>query len=156
MNEIQKQAWITSLRILTASPKSAKELAGKLREKGYPEKIIEETLMALREKAILNDRSFATAVLTKFQEIRPSGRHKIAFELKRRGIAKEVCAETLAKIRPEDERALALELTRARWDKWEGLTPEKRKKRTYDFLSRRGFDYELIRDVVESFSQSAS
>lgn len=149
----KKQAMITSLRLLAATPKSRSELARRLREKNYPEEVISETLNDLEKKGFLSDQAFAENVKAKYLHGKPSGSKRIDFELKRRGISGALREKVLSEISPEDEKERAREIGLLRWSKHEKLEPEKRKKRVYDFLIRRGFDFSLARDLIEEFER---
>ena len=148
-NAKKNQAQISALRLLAASPKSRKELAGKLADKGYPEETVRETLDQLEKQGLQSDRAFAQNLLERWTYAQPSGRRKIDFELKRRGIASAIREELLSSIAPEDERARARELASARWERLTKLPAEKRTQRVYEFLIRRGFDFQICRDLVE-------
>ena len=148
--EQQRQALITSLRLLAATPKSRKTLEKKLEAKGYLPKVVERTLDHLEEKGLMNDRALALSLIQSLVTQRPSGRRRIAYELERRGIARTVVNEILEKYSVEDERRCALELAVQRWERWRNEEIPRRRKKTYDFLVRRGFDFSLARDVTDT------
>lgn len=148
--EQQRQALITSLRLLAATPKSRKTLEKKLEAKGYLPKVVERTLDHLEEKGLMNDRALALSLFQSLVTQRPSGRRRIAYELERRGIARTVVNEILEKYSVEDERRCALELAVQRWERWRNEEIPRRRKKTYDFLVRRGFDFSLARDVTDT------
>lgn len=149
----KKQAQLISLRLLAASPKTSQELKKKLHEKGFPESLITETLREMEAQGILSDRSYAADMMARYRGSKPSGRRKIASEFKHHGIAQKIQDEVLAGYSPEEERAQAGEAGRQRWKRFPKLDNEKRKKRVFDFLMRRGFDYQIVRDVIRELSQ---
>ena len=149
MNEQEKQATITALRLLAATAKSKRRLKQRLREKGYPDEIIEGTLTRLERDGILNDRNFALSVFQTFSNSRVSGRKRIAFEMQKRGVEGKLVEEILGSYGPGEEREKAAELAKIKFDHWQKLEPMARRKKTYDFLIRRGFDFSLSRDIVE-------
>ena len=154
MNESQrKQAMITSLRLLTATAKSRIELSKRLFDKGYGEEVIQETLGELEKLGLLNDRSFAENLKSRLTTSKPSGSRKIEFEMKRRGVPSKIRQEILEEITPEEETERARELGLARWEKFASLPEDKRKKRLYDFLVRRGFGFRIARDLIEEFDR---
>jgi len=55
---------------------------------------------------------------------------------------------------PEEETDRARELARAKWERFAKLDGPKRKRRVYDFLLRRGFDFQTVRDVVEQLENT--
>ncbi len=156
MSEQEKQALVTSLRLLAATPKSRKGLAQKLQEKGFSGDIVEGTLNRLEKQGLLNDRSLAQSLLQSYIYHRPSGRRRIAFEMRKRGIKDAVVKELLEKYTPEEEKERALELARARQLRWKRLDEAKRRKKIYDFLVRRGFDFGLSREVAGEVEKEQS
>ncbi len=155
-NSQKKQAWISCLKLLAATPKTRRELDKRLIERGFDKEIVEETLNRLEEQGLLSDRAYASNLLQKYTEFQPSGRRKIAFEMKRRGVSPKLCEELLAKIDPEEELKKAREVAFSRWEKLKGISQEKREKRVYDFLIRRGFDFQICRDLIDEFLESGS
>ena len=133
---------------MAATPKSRRNLQEKLRERGFAQTAIQGALEQLEKQGLLNDRSFAESIFQTYSNHRFSGRRRIAFELEKRGISKPLVREILEKFTPEDEREKALELAKQKQEKWSGLDRLKRRKKIYDFLVRRGFDFTLSRDVV--------
>ena len=149
----EKQAWIVSLRLLAATPKSAGQLAGKLADKGFAPEVIQKTIDRLQEKGILSDRAFAQGIVTRLTESNLSGNRRIAFELKRKGIPAKVREEVLEKLDPEAEANRARELAQQKWERFATLDRDKRQKRVYDFLIRRGFDFQIVREVIEELGK---
>jgi regulatory protein len=154
--EQSKQALVTCLRLLAASPKSSQELRRKLEDKGYPESVVEGSISRLREQGVLDDTVYAKDLISRLILGRSAGRHKIAFELKRHGISKKISDEMLEAVSTEDETERALEQARLKWGGWSLLDPQKRKKRLYDFLIRKGYDFQIAQDVLQKLSKDAS
>lgn len=149
LNEQEKQAFITSLRLLAATPKSRRILKTKLSDKGFDEQVVQRILEKLERQGLLNDRNYALSVMQLFTDYRPSGRRRIAFELEKRGIQKALIQDVIQNYAPEEERQNAFELAKQKWEKWVQFEKGKRRKKVYDFLVRRGFDYTLSREVLE-------
>ena len=154
--EQTKQAFITCLRLLAASPKSGHELKKKLMGKGYAAEVIEQALADLRTQGILDDVAFAKDLMTRLTLGKSAGRHKIAFELKRHGISKKIRDDLLEGISEGDETRRALEQARLKWSGWAKLEPQKQKKRLYDFLIRKGYDFQIVQDILQKLSSKAA
>ena len=148
-DEQTKQAFITALRLLAASPKSSPELKKKLAGKGYAVESIEQALENLRAQGSLDDTLYAKDLLARLTLGKCVGRHKIAFELKHHGISKKISDELLGTLSNEDETERALEQARLKWASWSKLEPQKRKKRLYDFLIRKGYDFQIAQDILQ-------
>ena len=88
--EQTKQAYITCLRLLAASPKSGQELRKKLAAKGYSAESIDQALQNLRAQGILDDTAYAKDLAARLTLGKCVVRHKIAFELRRHGISKKI------------------------------------------------------------------
>lgn len=153
VSEQERQAFISSLRLLTASPKSRRGLKEKLEEKGYGRDVIEKTLVRLERQGVLNDRRFAEGVLQKFSTERASGRRRVMFEMKKKGVPSNLAAEVLGRYTSEEERLRGIEIALQRSERLRRLGPQRRKKRLYDFLLRRGFDYAVARDIVSEVTK---
>lgn len=144
----EKQAWITALRCLTATPKSRHELKRKLLDKGYRQEVVEKTLHELEERSILSDKGYAQNIVTKYTIVQPSGSRRIRFEMSRKGISKNIQNEIMGDLDPQEEKHRAREVALMKWDKLKSLESGKRKKRIYDFLIRRGFEYQVAKDLL--------
>lgn len=154
MNESQlRQANVVVLRWLAVSPKSRNDLQEKLRRKGFSDEVITLCLDGLEKAGIVSDAVFADQLLTKFRFGKISGKRKIAFELKKHRIKKETAENLLDGISEEEELQRAQELASQRWDRLLKLPVEKRKKRVYDFLNRRGFDFNIARHVMDNLTR---
>ena len=146
--EQYKQALITSLRLLAASPKSGTELRKKLAAKGYSDTVVTRALKTLAAQGILDDSLYAKDLVTRLTQFKAAGKHRVAFELKRHGVPIKIQNELLGSITSDEEASRALELARLKWTGWLKLDPQKRKKRLYDFLIRKGYDFQIAQDVL--------
>lgn len=128
----------------------------RLQEKGFPGHVIRDTLQDLKKQGLLNDTAYAKNLVSRLTYERPSGRYKIDFELKRHKIPAPIREEVLAPLSPASETAKARELARERWERFKKLPLEKRKKRVYDYLIRRGFEFQIARDLIEEIQNLQS
>ena len=151
--EQTKQAIITCLRLLAASPKSGQELRKKLEGKGYSAETIDRAIGDLEIQGILDDTVYAKDLVARLTLGKCAGRHKIAFELKRHGISKRISDKMLGALSSEDETERALEQARLKWTGWSRLDPQKRKKHLYDFLMRKGYDFQIVQDILQKLSK---
>jgi regulatory protein len=151
--EQTKQALITALRLLAASPKSDQELRKKLAAKGYPNEVLERALNELRDQGVLDDKIYAKDLMTRLTLGKAAGRHKIAFEMKRHGVPQKIRQELLETLTNEDEAVRALEQARLKWAGWSKLEPQKRRKRLYDFLIRKGYDFQVAQDILQKLAK---
>ena len=143
------------MRLLAISRKSETQLREKLEEKGYLASAIAEVISELKKNGILDDLKFAKERVYWAAHGNPIGKRRVQFELRKRGIAKNTIAEALEDFSVTAERDRALALAKAQAEKLKAVTPFKKRKRLYDFLMRRGFEYEICRDVIEKIGKNA-
>ena len=150
----QKRVKLQAFRYLANRDHSEKELATKLRRKGYSKEAVQWVLDFLRRYQLVNDRAFAAVFARERVIQRPMGRLLLAAELRARGIPgaiiEEVVAEVYARF-PEEE--LAEKLARKKMPSLAHLPPVKARKKLADFLQRRGFGWEVVREVLEKFNR---
>ncbi|WP_233275958.1 regulatory protein RecX [Isoptericola variabilis] len=138
VEEASEKARETLLRILTAAPKSRRELARSLARKGYPEQVVTPLLDRFDEVGLVDDAAYAELIARTRHGERGLARRAIAAELRRRGIEDDVAADALEQIEPEDERAAAAELARKHVARTRGQDREKRVRRAVAALARKG------------------
>lgn len=144
---------IYSLKLLTISKRSEASLREKLEEKGYPANVIDNIVASLKDQKLIDDLSFAKSKVYWSQHANSFGKNRIRIELKRKGIKESVIQDALSTHDPEKERELCFETARLRWDKLKTIEIEKRRKRVYDFLARRGFGFEMCREALQELSK---
>ncbi len=144
-----------ALRLLSFRPRSVEELRNRLKLKKYPEEVIQSTLESLERQGLLNDEKFAKLFSHASVYTRPTGRRKLEFDLKKKGLALSIIEKTLSSLEDYDEKKVAHDLVATRFHKMTGISKEKKKARLYGFLQRRGFSSEAIFGALsELFSES--
>lgn len=127
-----------------------RELFRKLQQKGFDDALIGEVISELKASHYLDDWEFARAFVRNRLTHKPVGQRHMRHQLRFRGIADEIIEAVLKEIYAEvDPAKLAAELVTKRRTRYRNLSERERKRRLADFLNRRGFDWEIIRDVVE-------
>ncbi|MBC8436273.1 MAG: regulatory protein RecX [Candidatus Omnitrophica bacterium] len=130
--------------LLKFRQRSEKEISARLKKKNFQEKIIKQTLAFLREKAFIDDESFARAWINQRVK-RPYGLRRITRELRIKGIDEECVAGILQELKESyNEEEVVRRLAKERFDRIKGIEPPKAKKRIYSYLLRRGFSPEII------------
>jgi regulatory protein len=136
------------LRFLTIRPRSQYELERRLTRKGYPNFDIKKMIVRLKDQNLINDREFAAAWVRNRSLLRPTGKRLLFWELKQKGIAREIIDEVLS----FDDK-VELDLARAALENknrlYVGLDPFEKKQKLLAFLSRRGFAYPIAKTAIE-------
>ena len=139
------------LNLLAYRARSTGELETRLRQKGFPPDIIEIAIERFRNWGYLDDRSFAESWVENQQAHRPRSRRVLKQELQQKGIPRDLI-ETTMESTTIDEAADALELARKQWGKLSSQPPDVRQRRLSGYLARRGYQYDIIRKVIETLN----
>lgn len=143
------QAKGMAFRFLKIRERSVKELKNKLVLKKVSPEVIERAIAYLIEKKFLDDEHF-TANWIRYRQARPFGPQRIKMELRQKGIAEEIIVEQMRlAFENQDQAGVIFDLASRRAKRYAKDTPDKRKKKVFDFLSRRGFGLELIKKAVK-------
>lgn len=112
------------------------------------ELVVERLLEKLKQKGMINDLEFVKAWVE--SKSKKKGLNVIKAELFKKGINREMIEEILNQesgIKNQGETAESV--LEKRLDRWKGLPLMERKRKAYEFLMRRGFEYEIVKVVVE-------
>jgi len=86
----------------------------------------------------------------------PLSRRAIAQELAEKKIAREIASAAIEeRYPPEEEKRIAVALADKRIARYQNLDPKRRERRMIAFLSRRGFDLSLARNVVRDLIEGS-
>ena len=135
-----------ALRLLSVRSRSKEELRKALEMRGYSPGTIRETIGALSRDGSLNEQAALESFLLNREE--RFSRDRLRNEMRRKGFPKESIDRALAAISDDDERALLDSLYRRRSEELGDLPVEKRKKKIFDFLRRRGFPPSAIFETM--------
>ncbi|MEE8356722.1 MAG: RecX family transcriptional regulator, partial [Anaerolineales bacterium] len=139
-----EQAFQRALHFLSFRIRSEQEIRLNLQKHQLPENIIDPVLNRLRERSLVNDRDFAQQWIDNRNRFHPRGKRALSSELYRKGIPNQIIEETLNDL---DETELAYKFARKKVDKLKTLDKSNFQKKMYGYLSRRGFDYSLSKEV---------
>ncbi len=125
--------------------KTEKELRDYLIKKGFDEEIVLKVIKKLKEYNLVDDMSYAKNYIK--SKSKKSGRRKLSFELKKRGIADDMVEENIEEYSNDSENILPL------CEKYLKNKPRdyKTKQKAYRFLASRGFIGEDIMRALNMF-----
>ena len=140
----------TALKTIERTYKSEKELAQKLALKGYDDHIINRTINFMKEYNLLNDNNYATMYVK--DKSRNIGKKKIKYSLLQKGIDEEIIESELEKINNDEVKAIVYEMALKKYKVFSKRENDNYKltQKLYRFLMGKGYDYDLIKDVVKS------
>ncbi len=145
------RAYAAALAYLGAKPRTRKEIERYLARKELDEEAIRETADRLERERYIDDTDYAQA-FAKQRAGHAKGRLLIRQELQQRGIDRQAAAEAIDALDPEAEQAAALKAASKKWKLLKG-EPNERRHKLAQFLMRRGYTGEIIREAIRSVTQ---
>jgi regulatory protein len=151
--DLEAKAYDRALRFLTTRPRSEWEIHQNLKRyqprKGetLDEPQIEMVIARLKERGYVDDYAFAAYWVEQRNRFKPMAPQALRYELRLKGIDSKIADEIIEQA--TDPTVAALEAARQRGYRWQALSEEEFQKKMTAFLKRRGFHWEIIRDVVQ-------
>lgn len=114
--------------------------------------VIERVVERLKQKQMLDDVEFARAWTHSRQISKNKGQRAIKQELMQKGIGREIIEEVLSEnISQESEQKLAQLALEKKIRLFKNLEGMGFKQKALQYLVRKGFSYDIAKDVVEDF-----
>lgn len=142
----KKSARECALTILERSDRTEAEIRKKLKEKEYTPEEIEETVGFLKEYRYVNDAAYAEKYIRVYSSKKSI--RQIRCDLERKGVAKELIAESLLEEPVDEEEQIRRLLVKKGYRPGERMEPDQYRK-VMGALCRKGFSYEVIRRVTD-------
>lgn len=146
-------------RLFDIRARSEKEIKDYLRNLSYKRKVkgadeiseeaTELLISKLKQKRLLSDEEFARSWVE--ARSKKKGSRVLKQELYQKGIDKQIIDKLISNI--TNEQQIAEKLLSKKLNSWKNLPHLEVKKKAYEFLMRRGFNYETIRDIIDKFLQ---
>jgi regulatory protein len=139
-----------ALKFLKYSDRTVHEMKEKLRGKGFAETVVDEAVRKLKRLGYLDDGRFAEKWIRGKLRSRPIGRRLIETQLRFKGIHPDVVREHLEPLYEEFTQSGGIEeLAVRRLRRHKSIEGPELRKKLYDFLLRRGFDYDECSSAVQ-------
>ncbi|MBI3103655.1 RecX family transcriptional regulator [Candidatus Daviesbacteria bacterium] len=146
-------------RLFSIRQRSEKEVRDYFRNLSFKKKlkdqqeissfIIETAVKLLKRKGMINDLEFAKAWVESRRK--KKGPLVIKNELYQKGIDREIIDEVISGQGTGYSEDTAYQLLEKKMRLWLNLSEAEFRKKSYEFLLRRGFEYEVVKNVVENF-----
>jgi regulatory protein len=146
--ETVRKAYDRALRLIAYRDRSESEIRRRLLASEFAEDVVDEVIDKLSEAGLLDDERFSREWVKSRTTSKPMGKTRIAWELRSKGIDPETVEEALQDRDEDTEYGLALAAAEKRLVKSSRNDPAIREK-LGSFLSRRGFDWDVIRRVLD-------
>jgi regulatory protein len=129
--------------------RSVKEIKDKLKLKEISQGTIEKTIAHLKELKLLDDEEFARQLVKEKLANKPSGKAVLKQKLYQKGIPAEITKRVLEEtFNDSNEKEFVKEIFNKYFGKVKGLDVFKQRKKMFDYLARKGFDFEIIKEVI--------
>jgi regulatory protein len=146
--DVEQKAYDRAVRFLAYRPRSEAEVKNRLEQAGVDQAVIEAVIGRLKVQRYLDDAEFARFWVEGRQRFSPRSATALRQELRRKGLNDSTIAAALGGL---DAAAAAYDAARPRALRLASLAgsdPMLFRRKLGDFLLRRGFDYEVVREVV--------
>lgn len=134
------------LRFATIRPRSEKEITFWFQRKKVPSDVQNEVFNRLKSLGLVDDTAFAKWWIDQRLTFRPKSRRALSMELGQKGVDREIISQALEAV---DDKSVASSLARGRLVRLAGFPPEVRQKKLSDFLARRGFSWDVVKEVLD-------
>ena len=150
---LEKRAKLRAMHILERADRTEAELYAKLKQDLYPEEVIACAMQYVKSFGYVGDSSYAQRFVE--SKRRTKSKLELTMLLQQKGIASEYISEALENAYEEsDEKDTIRKLVEKKHFCVEEATLEEKKK-MFDYLLRKGFRYEDIRQVIQVSSWNA-
>lgn len=141
------------LNYATVRPRSEKEVNDYLKRKKISELIHLYIVKKLRKLKLLDDFEFARWWVEQRQSFSPRSKRILTNELRAKGIDSHIIADVLegAEI---DEVKIAKDLIESKSYKWERYDENERKQKITQYLTGKGFSWDIVKSVISKLSNS--
>jgi regulatory protein len=141
-----ESAYGRALNYLSYRPRSRAEMVAYLEKRGQPEDQVEAIILRLERAGLLDDKEFARYWVENRERFRPRGMHALRYELRSKGIDDETIEGALESI---DISASAYRAARRKAQQLGHLDRREFDRKLVEYLGRRGFNYDVAREVAE-------
>jgi regulatory protein len=145
LNHYQR-CYNAAVRFLGYRPRSEAEIKQRLQRHGYDADDIEKTLAKLKEQGLVDDIAFARYWRENRETFSPRSRRLTKMELKRKGLSSDVIEQVISEIDEKDSayRAALSRACRLSLNDYQIF-----RQRLGSYLGRRGFNYGIIKEIIE-------
>ncbi len=135
-----------ALKYLSYKNRSTKEIYDYLKKKEFSDEEITSAIEKLVEYKFLDDKNYSE-IFTRDRQLKGRSKRMISYELKQKGINKDLSEMTLENA--QDDLKTAKEYIGKRLHQFNRLDPEKRKQRIVGRLQSRGYSWDVIKKVLQ-------
>jgi len=143
-----EEAYNWALDYLSYRPRSQAEIASYLQRHDIPDTQAEVVVERLKAAGLLDDEAFAQYWVENRERFRPRGSRALRYELRRKGIGQEAIDQALEGVDPS---AGAYQAAARKAQQLKHLDRPEFYRKLVDYLARRGFDYDVAKEVASRY-----
>lgn len=144
-----QKALSRALDYLTRRPRSHQEIKKYLLKKEVSPTHIQAVLTRLTDLNLLDDLVFAHYWIENREAFRPRGEYALRYELRQKGVSETIIDTALSEVEI-DEVESAYRVAQKKQRRWYGIENQwKLQQKVGSYLSRRGFGWDVIREVSQ-------
>lgn len=148
-----------ALRIIEKTYKTEKQIRDKLYKKEYGDTEVERIIDFLKQYKFIDDYRYMKMFIN--DNIKKYGKNKIKYDLIKRGVEEELINKQLDDISYEVQYNIAYDLAITKYKCLIKLDKDPKKninkiyKKLGDFLIRRGYDFQIVNQVINNLKNSS-
>lgn len=137
-----------ALNLLSYRPRSAEEVRRKLRQSKqvFSDTAIDQAVEKLERAGLLDDEAFARYWVSNREQFSPRSARALRHELRQKGVSNRAIDSALSDL---DEQDAAYRAAQAKVRRYAQADEKTFRKRLGGYLSRRGFSYGIVREVLD-------
>jgi regulatory protein len=153
--EAETHAKNLAINYISYRPRSSKEVIDHLMRKGFERECADGVVKTMQSLKFINDLEFAHMFVRDRLKRKPTGQALIRQQLLLKGIPVKTVDKVISDlISPQSQQIMALEAAKRKLKlirfSRKKIDVEKQRKRTLDFLLRRGFSYEIASKTIRT------
>ncbi len=141
-----------AFRFLGYKARTEKELKDKLNNEGYPEEIIIKIIELFKYYGYINDEIYAKGHINNRLKFKPMGKKLLKYELLKKGVDNDIIENTINNLEI-DELDIVTKLIEKKTKNKSEFT-QKDKEKLYNYLLRKGFNYDIINKAIKTINFS--
>lgn len=152
-NLIYIKAQDTALHYIGYKMRTVQEIRRKLTEKAFAEETIDEVIAFLEKYGYADDREYCRKYIKETLRMKPKSGYALKIELRQRGVSSHIIDEVMAETEMDEQTDALYWLQKKSRGQWAEMG-EKKRKQLQDFLLRKGYSYDIIRDAFRQMEEA--
>lgn len=150
---VLKRAKLRALHLLNDMGRTEMQLRQKLKQNEYTSDVIEETMKYVKSFGYVNDREYARSFIMNRKN--KKSRKELYMLLSQKGLSEEVLEEIFEEVYDDNSSKEAIKSLMEKKKFYPEIATYQEKKKIFAYLTRKGFSFEDIRQVIQIDGQNA-